>query len=567
MAFTNFKTMPATGSPKTDNDASTKDIRARQIDELVRQSTSRRREVYGPNHDEDCSNFYNLFERTRRMPTFRPRIAAPQLQLLLLQEAADSTDTNMRVFIHHDDARDKQKEKAFQEQWKREFWGLQMLMAQVYAQFCGTAFLQAGNDALARRGKGNVWCRARLPQHVHCDPCSPWPEDWSWQVIEDHVYLDQIKREMPDHAGSIKRASAKSESLSGAAAGALEMPPGPMSVTVRGLPEGESYSTDGLMNRRTCYARDTTMRDLKREEEVLFIKRKLPVPDQLPKYPLGRMIVECEGTILSDGDSWIPLPDMWPAVPVWAVPPWDSVWCPAPMKYTKSLQDAAEQQMTNTYENAKRLNQGIVVIHESTGVTANTFGGLPGEIVVVAANSAPGAGIDIKFPQPFPPQMIQYPKMLLDLQKELRGATPARQGNMSPGNVGSDLFEAAISQSQGGTRLTARFFAWSVQKIVELLFYTMATSYTEERSFRDKDKVVKWEPDTAAEEYEVQVPEGAVRPMSQSALRAMVIELKKASLIDSRHALELLDIPEADEIADAIEKELAMAALAKGVKK
>lgn len=567
MAFTNFKVVPAKGSPETDNDASSKDIRSRQIDELVKQSQDARKETYGPNHDEDCRNFYQLFERTRRMPTFRPRIAAPQLQLMLLQEAADATDSNMRVYIHNKTARDKERETAFQEHWKKDFWGLQLLMGQIYSQFCGTSFLQAGNDPLARRGKGCAWLRARLPKSVHVDPISPWPEDWSWMVIEDEIYLDKIKREQPDHASEVKRAAAKAANLAGAAAGALEMPPGPMSVTVRGMPEGESYSSDGLMKRRTCYALDTTLRKLTANEEALFKEKKLPVPEALPKYPMGRMIIECEGTILADGDSWIPLPDLWPAYPVWAIPPWDTVWCPAPMKYTKSLQDAAEQQMTNTYENAKRLNQGMLVIHESTGLTANTVGGLPGEILVVAANSQPGAGIDIKYPPAFPPQMIQYPQMLLSLQKELRGQTPARQGNMAPGNVGADLMEAAVSQSQGGTRLTARLFAWSVQKVVELLFYTMATSYTEPRIFRDKDKVATWQPDRAADDYEIQVPEGTIRPMSQSALRSMVIELKKAAMIDTRHGLEMLDVPDADEIADAVEKEMALAALAKGVKR
>src|SRR5437899_9973016 len=99
-SYTQFRTAPATGTPKTEGDSSGKDIRSRQIDELVRISEEARKEVYGVNADEDAKNFYNLVERNRKMPSFRPRIAAPQLQLLLLAEAADSTDTNMRVFIH-----------------------------------------------------------------------------------------------------------------------------------------------------------------------------------------------------------------------------------------------------------------------------------------------------------------------------------------------------------------------------------------------------------------------------------------------------------------------------------
>jgi hypothetical protein len=566
--YTQFKTVAPKGAPKTTDDATGKDIRARQMDELERISEDARKEVYGSTHDLDCKNFYNLFERTGRTPSFRPRIAAPQLQILLLAEAADATDTNMRVFIHKKDERDKDREKAFQEHWKKNFFNLQLLMAQVYAQFTGTSFLQAGNDPLARRGKGNVWLRPRMQNTVRVDPVSPWPDDWSWMILKDKVYLDKIRKETPDHADEVRREAGVSANLTGGPAGSLEMPAGPMAATVRGLPFGEqNYTTEGLMNRRTLYCLDQTLRKVTEAEVAAFKENKLPVPEALPMYPNGRMVVEVEGTVLVDGDSWCPLPELWPAYPVWANPPWDNVWCPAPMKYTKSLQDAAEQQMTNTYENARRLNQGFVVIHESTGLTANTVGGLPGEILVVAANAPPDGGIHVMYPPAFPPQMIQLPQAYLGLQKELRGATPARQGNMAPGNVGPDLFEAAVSQSQAGTRLTARLFAWSVQKIVELLFFTMAKSYTEEQTFRDKDTVIKWHPDAAAEDYDIQVPEGAVRPMSQSALRAMVIELKKAGMVDTRHALDLLDIPDSEEIAAAIESEMKLAALAKGVKR
>jgi len=567
MAYTQFRTMTASGSPKTDNDASEKDIRSRQIDELVRQSEDARKEIYGPNWDRDCQNFYNLFETSKKMPSYRPRITAPQLQILLLQEAAEATDTNMRVFIHKKDARDKDKEKAFQEYWKQQFFGLQTLMASVYAQFSGTAWLSVGNDPNARRGKGLVWLRARKQGTVYCDPSSPWPEDWAWQCVEDYVYLDKAKKDTPYHMDQVKKVTGKSATLAGGPAGDLEMPPGPMSITSRGLPTGDAYSTDGLMRRRVLYCCDGTLREPTRAEVAVFEKRKMPVPEALPKYPAGRMVVDIEGTIVSDGESWCPLPDMWPNVPVWSLPPWDSVWCPAPMKYTKPLQDAAEQQMTNTFENAKRLNNGMMVIHESTGLVANSVGGFPGEIQVVAAASQPGQGIEIKYPPPMPSQMTQLPQIWLGLQKELRGATQSRQGNMNPGNIGPDLFEAAVSQSQSGTRLTARLYAWSIQKVVELLFYTMSKSFNDPMVFRDKEKVVKWEPDSAADEYEVQVPEGAIRPMSESALRSMVIELKKAGMMDTRHGLDLMDIPDSDEIADAIEKEMALAALAKGVKK
>jgi hypothetical protein len=84
-----------------------------------------------------------------------------------------------------------------------------------------------------------------------------------------------------------------------------------------------------------------------------------------------------------------------------------------------------------------------------------------------------------------------------------------------------------------------------------------------EEKYADMSDKVVWEPAKAAEDYDIRLAEGSIRPMSESALRAQVIELKKVGLIDSRHALQLLDIPDADEIADELQKELELAALAK----
>jgi hypothetical protein len=78
----------------------------------------------------------------------------------------------------------------------------------------------------------------------------------------------------------------------------------------------------------------------------------------------------------------------------------------------------------------------------------------------------------------------------------------------------------------------------------------------------EQDKAV-WHPDTAAEDYDIRLAEGSIRPMSETALRSMVIELRKAGMIDVRHALQTIDFPDADEIADAVEHEQQLAALAK----
>ena len=489
--FTVFRTAQGATPRTTGDSGSEKDIRSRQIDELLRISEDARREVYGPNWDEDTLNFYNLRDRTRKTPTFRPAIRAPQLQVLLLSDATDLTDASIRVHINHKkDGRDKQREKAFQEHWKQENFNFYLLQSQIYAQFSGTSFLQVGYDPLARMGEGNVWLRARKQRGIYVDPVSPWPEDWTWMVVEDEMYLDQIKARLPDHADSVHPKTARAEALAGPPAGGIEMPPGPMSVTVRGLPGGQQYNSDGLLRVRTLYAKDSTLRDLTDAEKTEFAKRSMPIPKKLPKYPNGRMIVDAEGTILVDGSSWLPLDLMWPAVPVWALPPWDTVWAPAPQKFTKSLQDASERLMTQTFENAYRTNNAMVIVNAASGVTADTIGGLPGEIIVVDPN-APANSVELKYPPQMPAQMVQLPMQYLQLQKELQGFSQSRQGNPGAGNISADLFESSVSQSQSITRLKSRLFAYSVQKVAELAFYTMATFQTNARTFYSNRRVSK----------------------------------------------------------------------------
>ena len=479
--YTVFKTNNA--SPREGGDSSNeKDPRSKQIDALVRLSEEARSDVYGRSSDDEVRNFYNLRSESKRMPTYKPRISAPQLQILLLSDASDLTDGSIRVFItNKKSGRDSEREKAFQAHWKQEKWSLQLLQSQVYSEFSGTSWLHGYYDPLANEGEGSACMQARLQHTVHVDPISPWPEQWTYQILEGDMYLDEIKRRWPDKAANIKPRTAKSENLAGPPAGGLELPPGPMSVTVRGLPGGEQYSSDGTLKVRHLFCRDSTLVEPTKTQEAAFIAHGLPVPSYLPKYPNGRMIIDAEGTILVDGDAWLPLGKMWPCVPVWAMPPWDTVWCPSPVKVTRQLQEAAEKLMTQTYENAYRQNNGILLLPEETGLTPDTVGGLPGEILMLAPNSQR----EPKFlnPPQFPAQMIQLPLQYLALQKELQGMSQSRQGNPGAGNISADLFDSAVSQSQSITKLKARLFSYSVEKIAELMMFCMVKFYTKERTF------------------------------------------------------------------------------------
>lgn len=85
----------------------------------------------------------------------------------------------------------------------------------------------------------------------------------------------------------------------------------------------------------------------------------------------------------------------------------------------------------------------------------------------------------------------------------------------------------------------------------------------EEENAPDQTDKIVWQPAKAADDYDIRLADGSIRPMSEAALRSQVIELKKAGMIDVAHALEMLDVPDWEEIAEAVQKEMELAALAK----
>lgn len=93
-------------------------------------------------------------------------------------------------------------------------------------------------------------------------------------------------------------------------------------------------------------------------------------------------------------------------------------------------------------------------------------------------------------------------------------------------------------------------------------------SQKKEKQLGDRPtKSVKWSPVSADDRYDIQLAEGSIRPMSEAALRTMALELKKVGAIDVLHLLQWLNVPDADEIAAAVENEMRLAALAKITRK
>lgn len=87
------------------------------------------------------------------------------------------------------------------------------------------------------------------------------------------------------------------------------------------------------------------------------------------------------------------------------------------------------------------------------------------------------------------------------------------------------------------------------------------------RKPRSIEKKLVWSPVGADDRFEVRLAEGSIVPMSQMALRDLALKLKQLGAIDVYHLLDWLGVPDADEIATAVENEMKLAALAKVTRK
>ena len=543
------------------------DVRIKAIDELQRLSREYRDRTLGPDWFKQMREMYDLSDVETSSPSFRPRIRVPQLQVLLLSEATDLSDNTPRVYIvdKRDGKRDEARERAFQEHWREGFVNEELLYSQLYALFGGLGYIQVGFDPRGRDGRGEVWAHHRDPATVFPDPAAKNDRDWSYVIIEDRLYPGQVAWLYPETGRDIEArgtAPAAPPTIPGinpADTGyGFELPAGPMSygaLGVRRAPTG-----DGRVVVRTTFLLDSTVDVIEREVGSDAAKRVSRLV--VPKYPNGRMVVDCEGRVLADGPN--PVPKGWfPLIRVLGLPTLGKFYPPPPARFTYDLQLLAQRMLTQTFENAVRLNNGIWFIHASTGITAEDFGGLPAEVRIINPNSQVPQCV---WPNPMPEYMTQLPALLLQLQKELQGFTPTRAGEPGAGNISPDLFEASVFRSQTLTRLRGRLFARSVQQLAEMMFYMMVRFYVHDQEFyslSEKFEQHSWKAvgEEAMGSYRIQVDPASIRPLSQAGLRNLVPQLRELGLIDAKRALQLLELPGAEEMAEEIKNERLLAAL------
>ena len=538
----------------------------RQLDALQDAADQERDRRLGSGWFESVRDLYNVNPATYSAPTFRPRIIVPKLQTLLLNEATDLSDALPRVFIMSKDKRDKDREKAYQENWRQSCYNNRIMEAELWALFGGTGFLQVGFDPHARRGKGEVWLESRDPDTVHPDPSTKDWNRWSYVQFTDNMYIDEVRRLWPETAVRVVPRRGTNPPLAGTVADtSVQFTPGPMSVGP-GIAQ-RFVSSDSIVQVRYTFIRDYSVEEIDKEDrdrmrEVL--DPLLSTPKFRPLYPDGRWIVDCEGVILADGPNPIPL-GMFPIIPFRSMPSLGWFWGIPPTRYTLTLQNIAERMMTQTFENAVRLNNVIWFIDDNCGINANSFCGLPAEIQTINANSRVP---EMRAPVAFPQHMTQYPEGLLALQDQLQGFSPARKGQSGAGNTSADLYSSSIYQSQFLTRLRNRLMAESIQATAELTFYMMANYYKDGNAFPGfqggEVKMHQWKDmSSTIDDYSVYLDPGSLRTVSMAALRQLYGELLKTGKIPLKFALEAMEIPVADEIAEAQTREMELAALSR----
>jgi hypothetical protein len=478
----------------------------------------------------------------------------------MLKEANNLSESSPKIYVLNSEngKREKDKEKGLQGEWRRSNANYHAMFAMLSALFVGMAPLQVGFTPDLRNGRGGVWSKWRDPRTFAPDPTTDYECNWSYTIAWDRMHLEEVRARWPLTSKGIRpRIQGRMQSPAVGEAGyGFQMPEGPMSM-VPGLPNStKSIPNDNRVRVRYCHCLDYTREKV---EDKKLPDGAIVTPDFIWRYPNGRLIIDCEGTVLQDGDNPIPY-KMFPYIPFWATPPLYGIWSVPAIKFTMDMQAVAQRLYAGLFENAVRLNNGVWFIDERTGIDPHDFGGIPGEVRVINANSPEPKCV---FPQQMPAHFTQIPKMLTDTQRELQGHGQARQGKTQAGNISPDLQDAAAFQESSITQLRGRLHAWSYQRMAELYFGLMGRYLDRQHlPLRDGNSVL-WERLQRPDLYDVMSDESSIRPLSQTVIRRMAPELMKSGALPLAAGLEAMEWPDAETVAEQKQHEAELQALGK----
>ena len=511
------------------------------------------------------------------LPSFKVPIVVNTLKTEILGETSDLTDNPLKIFVHKDPAKgeeDKNVEAAMQAEWSRTFADMQVMIAARDSLLHPAGFLYCGIKDNRQTRQKELEIRAFDPLCVYPDPDCTSDEDWAYVLIREVVDLVKIREEFPERGFRVKPDDAVSTKTPNAApwwqvwkrwgGGAYK---GPINSP------GTNSRITGYIKARceklTLYIYDDATEEVPEEKKdeqgnpvmepnketgelmpVMTIKTKL-------KYPNGRQIIGANGVILYD-DPY-PFKGPFPIIPVWSEPTTHEFWVRTPaVRGVKELARAGNKMDSLVLENGIRLNSGLIVADQSTGIKPSNWANIPGQIFV----KGPGE-FKIYYPPPMPDTMVK----MGDFFREKMNRVLGRDRQPMAGNVSGELVETEIAQAQGLTRLRARLLHVAVQKLVSQMFYRMAQYYTMPRMIPYVDSTewhpVPWEPINKPEDYGVHVDPASFTLRSKTLLQRLTMALAKMGKVSTEYTLKTLEMPDAKAEAQKADQELAMAAQAK----
>jgi hypothetical protein len=530
------------------------------IDDLQRRAEEGRNRVLGYNFFQRSEQFYNFDPGSYERISYQPLVRVADLQMILLREAGELATPIPKFFIHKNGDRDKDREKAFRGNWQHFNYQLQILFAEVHAGMTGTCPVQVIFDPDRDHGRGGVVLKARNPATYFPDPDALEDRDREYVILDDYMSESEIGARYGQRALSMVSLAREMGGTYKIPKPAIDfpvsgegMPPGPLQ-TMGPLGYGAFSSSKKQTTRirvRTLFIKDSTR--LPFTDELGFRMASeynlVPKPETLPAFPTGRLIVEAQRRVLYDG------PNPYPGIPVFRIcqfPPLYGHWAPPPVRYTQDLQFLAEDLFSQTYENAYRMNNAEKYISRLSGLGPDDVNNLPGRVYFTdpAGGDKP---VQTVVTPAFPAHFIEYPKFLLQLQKDLQGQSGARQGQAGGGNTGVGLFDAEVYQQQALTRVKAHMLTDSYMRIGEFVFETMALNMGTRRfPFPEGSELTqalwRYEPGLALADWELELDARSIKIDSATQMRNLALALARIGKIDDETLYDWLDVPDADNL-------------------
>jgi hypothetical protein len=546
------------------------------LDELQTYATQGRNKALGEGFFEEADRFYQFNLPISRSATYRPLIRLSEVQRLIIQEANEITAPVPKFFITKEGNRDKDREKAFQANWVEHDYALELLIAEIHAGISGCGFIQPYLDPNAENGFGAAKIRARHPRSVFPDPGALDDSELNYLIFEDYRTVEELrqmfgarvtknislKREVAG-AGSSRLPRFTNETYP---AHGLQLPYGPMRSMgpLAGGAFGLMGPGAGRIRLRTMFIKDSTAAPFNDVAALSMIEEKiLPSPDVLMEYPTGRMICEAQGDLLCDCRNPYPA---FPLFRITAFPAIAGYWAPPPKQYFIDMQNLAEKMFSANFENSYRMNNVVAVVNTGSGLSAENFQVLPGETYFCDPQ---GGDKPIQFltPPALSSDAQGLPQFMLAYIRDGMGFPPVRQGKAGAGNISAGLADQQSEQGSGLRSEKSRLYARSVANIGKFQFQLMmqhigTTAFP--FAYGDESPDALWtEPEELQlEQWKCSLDQRSLRPESPQGLRNLVLALKRLQMIDNETALNMLDVPDAEEIAKKLQQQMLLAALA-----